>query len=155
MSSRTVRIRKEVRALARPWCAVVIAGALPIFLPHSSAAAKLNLLSFFFGIPLLATLSLGNEFYHRTFSLWLSQPVSRMQLWGEKMTVMLAAVLSAAAVSGIAMSSFSLPEMGLTYSKTAALAYVIITMASATFWTLAARSTVGGFLVIEIGRAHV
>ena len=148
MSSRSVRIRKEVRALVRPWCAVVSAGALPLILPHSSTAAKLNVLSFFFGIPLLATLSLGNEFYHRTFSLWLSQPVSRMQLWGEKIGVMFAAVLSAGVVSGIAMSSFALPEMGLTYSKTAAVAYVIITMASATFWTLAARSTVGGFILI-------
>src|SRR5438045_8137057 len=126
MSSRTVRIRKEVRALARPWCAVVIAGALPIFLPHSSAAAKLNLLGFFVGIPLLATLSLGNEFYHRTFSLWLSQPASRTQLWGEKMSVMCAAVLSAGVVTLIGMFFFALPEMNLTYNKAAAILYVIV-----------------------------
>jgi hypothetical protein len=148
MNARTVRIRKEARALFWPWCAVVIAGALPVLLPHSSAAANLTVLGFFFGIPLLATLSLGNEFYHRTFSVWLSQPASRMQLWGEKMSVMCAAVLSAGIVTLIGMFFFALPEMNLTYNKAAAVAYVLVTMASATYWTLAARSTVGGFILI-------
>ena len=148
MNSRSTRIKKEVRALFWPWCAAVIAGALPVFFPHSSPAAKLNFLSFFFGIPLLATLSLGNEFYYRTFSLWLTQPVSRMLLWAEKMLVMCAAVLSAGAVSIFAMFFFALPKMNLTYNKGAAVAYVIVTMASATIWTLAARSAVGGLLII-------
>ncbi len=40
MISRLVRIKKETRALFWPWCAVMIAGALPIFFPHSSPAAK-------------------------------------------------------------------------------------------------------------------
>ena len=148
MNARTVRIKKEVRALFWPWCAVMIAGGLPMLFPHSSAAAKLNVLSFFFGLPLLATLSLGNEFYHRTFSLWLTQPASRMQLWSEKMSAMFAAVLSAGLATGIGMFFFALPEMNLTYNKVAAVAYVIVTMASATYWTLAARSTVGGFVLI-------
>ncbi|HXY23549.1 MAG TPA: hypothetical protein VEI73_02805 [Candidatus Acidoferrum sp.] len=147
-NARIVRIKKEARALFWPWCAAMIGGALPIFFPHSSYAAKLNFLSFFFGVPVLATLSLGNEFYHRTFSLWLTQPVSRMQLWADKMIVMCAAVLSAATVSGIGMFFFALPKMKLTYNAAAAVAYVIITLASATFWTLAARSAVGGLLII-------
>jgi len=148
MISRLVRIKKETRALFWPWCAVMIAGALPIVFPHSSPAAKLNFLSFFFGIPVLATLSFGNEFYYRTLSFWLTQPVSRMQLWADKMIVMCAAVLSAATVSGVGMFFFALPKMNLTYNRAAAVAYVIINMASATFWTLAARSAVGGFLII-------
>ena len=148
MISRLVRIKKETRALFWPWCAVMFAGALPIFFPHSSSAAKLNLLSFFFGIPVLATLSFGNEFYYRTFSLWLTQPVSRMQLWADKMVVMCAAVLSAATVSSVGMFFFALPKMKLTYNMAAAVAFVIITMASATFWTLAARSAVGGLLIM-------
>lgn len=148
MEARIVRIKKEARALFWPWCAVTGMGALPFILPHSSTAAKLNLLSFFFGLPLLATLSLGNEFYHRTFSLWLSQPVSRIQLWYEKTGVMSVAVLSAGLVSGFAMFLFALPNEELTYNKAAGVAYVLITVASATFWTLAARSTLGGFVLI-------
>ena len=149
MEPRIVRIKKEARALFWPWCAVTGMGALPFLLPHSSTAAKLNLLSFFFGLPLLATLSLGNEFYHRTFSLWLSQPVSRIQLWSEKTGVMSAAVLSAGVVSGFAMFLVALPNEELSFKKAAAVAYVLITVASATFWTLAARSTLGGFVLIE------
>lgn len=145
---RIVRIRKEARALFWPWCAVMVAGVAPMLFPHSSAAAKVNVLGFFFGIPLLATLSLGNEFYHRTFSLWLTQPVSRMQLWSDKMIVMCAAVLSAGLATGMGMFFFALPEMNLTYNKAAAVAYILITMTSATYWTLASRSTVGGITLI-------
>jgi hypothetical protein len=148
MNARTVRMKKEARALLWPWCAVMIAGALPIFFPHSSPAAKLNFLSFFFGIPVLATLSFGNEFYYRTFSLWLTQPVSRMQLWADKMIVMCAAVLSAGTVSSVGMFFFALPKMKLSYNKAAAVAFVLITMASATFWTLTARSAAGGLVII-------
>ena len=147
-SARIVRIKKEARALFWPWCAVVVAGALPMLFPHSFTAAKIDLLGFFFGLPLLATLSLGNEFHHRTFSLWLTQPAGRMQLWGEKMGVMCAAVLSAGLATGIGMFFFALPDMNLTYNKAAAVAYLLITMASAAYWTLAARSTVGGFALI-------
>jgi hypothetical protein len=147
-NGRFIRIKKEARALFWPWCAVVAAGALPMVFSHSSSAAKMDVLGFFFGLPLLATLSLGNEFYQRTFSLWLTQPAGRMQLWGEKMSVMCAAVLSAGLITGMGMFFFALPEMNLTYNKAAAVAYVLITMASATYWTLAARSTVGGFALI-------
>ena len=64
MSPRTVRIKKEARALFWPWCAVVLAGALPVILLNSYTK-KMNLVSFFFGVPLLAALSLGNEFQDR------------------------------------------------------------------------------------------
>jgi hypothetical protein len=141
-------MKKEVRALAWPWCGVVAVGAMPLLFPHSGKAAELNYLSFFFGIPLLATLALGNEFHQRTFALWLTQPASRMRLWGEKMSVMCAAVLSSALISGTIMFLISLPRLEMTYNKAVAVSYVLITLASATYWTLAARSTVGGFVLI-------
>jgi hypothetical protein len=147
-----VRIEKEARALFWPWCAVVIAGALPVIVPHDYAE-PFSFLSFFLGVPLLATLSLGNEFQHRTFSLWLTQPFSRMQLWAEKMSVMCPAVLSAGLVSGIVMFSVTWPHMRLTY-KFAALVYVIVTVASATLWTLTAKSTVGA-LALVVGMLFV
>lgn len=158
MSARMVRIKKEVRALSGPWCAVVIAGALPVIMPHSytavaampaALAEALSFMSFFFGVPLLATLSLGDEFRYRTLSLWLAQPSSRLQLWGEKMSVMCPAVLSAALVSGIVMFSFTWPHTRLIH-KIAAAAYVIVTMASATLWTLTTKSTLGG-LALDAG----
>jgi hypothetical protein len=147
MNARMVRLKKEARALFWPWSAVVIVGASPLVVPHAYAE-PLSFLSFFFGIPLLATLSLGNELYHRTFSLWLTQPVSRMQLWGEKMTVMLAAVLSAGLVSGVVMFTVTWPPMRLTY-KVAAVVYVLVSAVSGTFFTLATRSTLGCLLLIS------
>jgi len=158
MSARMVRIKKEMRALFGPWCAVVIAGALPVIMPHSYTAVgvmpaglaeSLSFLSFFFGVPLLATLSLGDEFRYGTLSLWLAQPSSRLQLWGEKMSVMCPAALSAALVSGVVMFSFTWPHTRLAY-KIAAAAYVIVTMASATLWTLTTKSTLGS-LALDAG----
>src|SRR5215472_811816 len=139
MNARMVRIKKEARALFGPWCAVMPAGL----------AESLSFLSFFFGVPLLATLSLGNEFRYRTLSLWFAQPSSRLQLWGEKMGVMCPAVLSAALVSGIVMFSFTWPHTRLAY-KIAAAVYVIVTMASATLCTLTTKSTLGS-LALDAG----
>jgi hypothetical protein len=143
MDARITRIKKEVRALFWPWCAVVLAGALPAILLNSYSK-KMNLLSFFVGVPLLAALSLGNEFQHRTLTLWLTQPFSRMQLWGEKMSVMFAAVLSAALFSGMVLFSLTWPDLHPTY-QAAAIICVLVTTASAPFGILVARSTLGGF----------
>jgi len=109
---------KEARSLFLPWCAVSIVGVLPWLLsdfsfaehgvayplPYRIAYAlyrlspQISSVCFFMGIPLLATLSLGNEFQHRTLSLLLSQPVDRMKIWGEKFIVTMIAVVSAALV---------------------------------------------------------
>ena len=62
-------------------------------------------LAFLLGIPLLATLPFGNEFQNRTFSLLLSQPVSRMEIWREKLSVTVIAVLSAVLVFSLASGS--------------------------------------------------
>jgi hypothetical protein len=154
MNSRTTRILKEARSLFWPWCAVAIAGALPL-LERSHPALRgggplsgvhnlimaISFLGFIVGIPLLAALSFGNEFQHRTLSLVLSQPVGRMEIWSEKLSVMIVAVLSAALVfciSGRAALQQD-PELGVV-----AGAWIIATIASATFWTLVARSTLGG-----------
>jgi ABC-type transport system involved in multi-copper enzyme maturation permease subunit len=111
MTPKTIRIFKEARSLFWPWLAVMTAAALPL-LERSwsvgSGAAPLwgihqviepaSFLGFFIGLPLLATLSLGNEFQCRTISLLLSQPVGRTEIWSEKIIVALAAVLSAASL---------------------------------------------------------
>src|SRR5687767_14611719 len=101
MNASTIRIRKEARALFWPWCAVVVAGVLQPILARTyfgqpGISTLLNLLvtnvGFFVGVPLLATLSLSNEFEHKTLSGLLSQPVSRMEIWREKAGVAAMAV---------------------------------------------------------------
>src|SRR5262249_29156299 len=95
-------------------------------------------LSFWIGIPILASLSLGTEFQHRTFPMLLSQPIGRMQVWAEKWLVTGGAVLTAFLVHwfvhGASFSTFG-------------LVWVVTAMCSATFWTLVARSTVGGVVL--------
>lgn len=153
MSSRTKRILKEARSLFWPWCAVIMAGALRLVEQSDSALMgggplwgvhliePISFIGFFLGIPLLATLSLGNEFQHRTLSLLLSQPVGRMEIWGEKMSVMIVAVLSAALVFCYGWRS-ALQQDPQLWVIAGAVAIAMI--ASATFWTLVARSTMGG-----------
>src|SRR5260370_6382910 len=143
MSPRITRLVKEARELFRPWFGVVILCALPLF--HVSHTLSETSVAFcYLGIPMLATLSLGYEFQHRTFSLILSQPVSRMKIWSEKMSVALVAVLSTVLVFCYAWRSTFQQDPKLWVF---AGIYLIATVPSATFWTLFARSTIGGFLL--------
>lgn len=152
MNSRTTRILKEERSLFWPWCAVAVAGVLPLVrhqpvsglifpeIPHW-VMEDISFVGFFFGIPLLAALSFGNEFQHRTISMLLSQPVGRMEIWGEKLGVMIAAVASAALAFGIGWRAAleQDPELWAVGG-----AWVIAIIASAAYWTLVARSLLGG-----------
>lgn len=143
MSSSTTRIRKEARTLFMPWCGVIILCALPLF--HLSHALTETSVAFcYLGIPMLATLSLGYEFQHRTLSLLLSQPISRTRLWGEKMCIAIIAVLSAALIFcyGWRAALQQDPKLWVFAGL-----YLIATVPSATFWTLFARSTIGGFVL--------
>ncbi len=147
MNAKTTRILKEARPLFWPWCAVAAAGVLP--LAHPPQLMQLIWpIGFFLGIPLLATLPLGDEFQHRTLSLLLSQPVGRMVIWGEKLSVTVVAVLSAVLFFSLALRATSLRQDW----KVLALggAWIVAIAASATFWTLFTRSTVGG-VVLNIG----
>src|SRR5947208_1628092 len=154
MSAKTTRILKEARSLFWPWCAVIIAGALRLVEQSDSALLRggalqgihplveaISFLGFFVGIPLLATLSLGNEFHYRTLQLLLSQPVSRMEIWSEKLIVTIVAVLAAALVFRYGQQS-TFPQDPELWVVGGAL--IIAMISSATFWTLVARSTMGG-----------
>jgi hypothetical protein len=101
----------------------------------------LSAMGLFLGVPLLATLPLGNELQHRTLSLLLSLPISRMEIWREKLAVTALAVGSAILVYYIAWGNqIPLRARGLA----PAAAGIIAVTLSATFWTLFAGSTLGG-----------
>jgi ABC-type transport system involved in multi-copper enzyme maturation permease subunit len=151
------RILKEARPLMWPWCAVTVVSVLTLVLdqshfslhgiPHSIAEA-IYALGFLAGISLLATLSLGNEFQHRTLSLLLTQPADRMEIWSEKFTVTLMAVLSAALILFFVtrVTTIQLDPVDTAFAG----AWIIAITASATFWTLVARSTLGG-IALNVG----
>jgi hypothetical protein len=135
------RIYKEARPLFWPWGAVVCVGALPLLHPPSPLGA-ISQLGLALGIPLLATLPFGNEFQHRTFSLLLSQPISRMEIWREKLSITAIVVFTAALVfvSSWRASGVHTDREIWWYAAVAAIVFV----ASAPFWTLFTRSIVGG-----------
>lgn len=143
------RILKEARPVFWPWCAVTLACVIPLVRPLPSIA-WVGAVGFFVGIPLLASLAFGNEFQHRTLSLLLSQPVGRMEIWREKMSITVVAVVAAALVFSLALrvTSFRPDWKGLAFAGV----WVVATIASATFWTLIARSTVGGVALTIVGQ---
>ncbi len=152
MNATMVRLRKEARGLLAPWSALILLGALPTLKPGVESFGPFFVMrslliviprtGFLLGIPLLAALALGNEFQNRTIALWLSQPVSRLRLWGEKLAVTFAAVVSIVAVYAIGEL-----RQPLDFPFFLAAAFVIVTASSAPYWTLVARSTIGGVVL--------
>jgi ABC-type transport system involved in multi-copper enzyme maturation permease subunit len=138
---------KEVRALFWPWCAVTLLGAVNLF-PFGGQFNEFNRLfsfvGFFTGMPLLAVWSFGNEFQYKTISLLLTEPVGRLQIWREKLVVMLAAVLSACLIYYIGWRQV----LDQNFSGWVMVSgFLIAAVSSATFWTLTARSTIGGTIL--------
>jgi hypothetical protein len=156
MSGRQVRLRKEARLLFWAWCVVVFVGVLTWF-PDSWISnpfspnwrtllvtfGPITSLGFWIGIPLLATLPLGAELQHGTLSLLLSQPNDREKMWTEKWIVMGTAVLSASLIYWFPRVVFQ-HEL---WSSMFAGIWMITAACSATFWTLTARSTIGGLIL--------
>lgn len=86
------RLWKEARALLPLWAGVM---ALMVTLScfRLLLAYFVIVTSYFLGVVMLGVHSFGHEFHHRTMGLLLSQPVSRRQIWWEKMAVLLLAML--------------------------------------------------------------
>jgi hypothetical protein len=98
---------------------------------------------FCIGFPLLATLSFGNEFQFGTFSSLLSQPIERSTIWREKLAVIVVAVPSAAIAY-----AFGAHRMGWAIQDITVLAlWLMVTVGSSAYWTLLARSTIGGLVL--------
>ena len=155
MSPRNTRIAKEARELFWPWCMVTIIGTV-LWLAVASGFrvpyGELSVIAFSFGIPLLATLSFGSEFQHRTLSLLLTQPVSRSRVWSEKLGVLVVATSLTALVYYVAWRDT------LNYSRVPLFipAILLVTsVASSTFWTLSARSTIGGMTLNLLAQSIV
>src|SRR5436190_14179715 len=162
------RLLKEFRCLLFPFL-IAVGAALPMAarvgfdrpLLDSVEPLALRLLLeiapslFYVGLAMAAAMSYGVEFQNRTLPLLLSQPSSRFSLWCEKIAVLMAGVILAAATYTVAtgvlasFSSFQLgsPRRAADFFTNAVLlggTFVLATVCSAGFWTLLARSTIGG-----------
>jgi ABC-type transport system involved in multi-copper enzyme maturation permease subunit len=143
MSAESIRTLKEARALLYPWIAVMAMCIFPplargfYYTPQGDFSKLCLEAGILIGIPLLASLSFGNEFRHRTMEMLASQPIHRMQVWREKWTVTVVAVLTAGLA---AYFSWGTPSPYDRPTGALFVAFFIVTTCSATFWTLLARS---------------
>ena len=143
----TAFIRKEFRSLVPPAGLVLAAALAGAWLSSGPSRrwipADVGLIAFLMGTPLIAALSFGNEFQHRTMILLLSEPVSRARVWLEKWLVVVTVVGVLTALELLMASAQAANELPLSF----AAMFVVMVMCSAPLWTLVARSTVGGFLL--------
>ena len=167
MTAQTLRLYKEARSLWWPWLllnTVGILGAITAAPNHPwrqvNAFTRLWYdlaipIGSFLGIPLIATMVFGLEFQHRTVSLLLSQPIDRMQLWKEKMFVMVAAVLPPTVIYCIGWSIFAphfdrnnpVAISGQPVPWVVAALAVVVATAAAPYWTMVARTTIGSLVL--------
>jgi hypothetical protein len=137
----------DARSLFWPWCIVAAVGILSLFKwPRSFGYFEIEVVAgcgFCVGLPLLAALSFGNEFQFGTLASLLSQPIERSRIWREKSAVIVLAVLSAAIAYG-----FGAHRMGWGAGAiTAAGLWLMVTLGSSAYWTLVARSAIGGLVL--------
>src|SRR5437870_1669216 len=105
MTPQNTRILKETRMLFWPWCLVMAVGVLRLAGIRSDAhhppymdVGNVSAFAFFIGFPFLIALSFGEEFQQRTLATLLTQPLSRLHIWREKLVVLLAAIISASLI---------------------------------------------------------
>jgi hypothetical protein len=162
---------KELRGVLLPSAvALVLAIVIPlanllVVLHFVEGGAFLNFVAgvgtfAFFGCLLAVTaLPFGVEFLHKTFPLLLSQPIPRVQIWMDKLiatSITVAVPILILALGNWAAQSaahFVLPKGGVTYGLNrpwdmalSALALLLPTLGSAGYWTILARSTLGGMV---------
>jgi len=166
------RLVKEWSPLRLPTYVAVGAALMPLLVKVSSSALSHEVawflvssavFAFTLSIPLLAATSFGIEFHHRTFGLLLAQPAERFRLWKEKVWVLsgLVAALTvlwlaqfgvlrwlAPGQPGVDLSVVELSELDLTAGGVLAAALLLVAVVcSSCYWTLVARSTLGGLVL--------
>ncbi len=158
------RIHKEIRGLRWP----VMATAVGAFVSGIYATRDLDRMNastfhgslngiatllFVAGVGIVASTVFGSEFRHNTLLLLGSQPVSRFRIWLEKLGVSF--VLASGAVLFYPVGLFFAPWLGgategvnpfIKEDFWIATACFIATFCSITYWTLFARSSIGGFV---------
>jgi hypothetical protein len=172
------RIRKEARILFWPWCMVMLGVVMWLLYKRLRAGtyrsnddviqswndalgtARLILCA---GMALLAAQPFGAEFQARTLPLLLSQPCSRVRLWGEKMLVLAVfAILTPVGIGLLSLAVGNLFAPADVYlwgnwdwftrsiaggaSKSPDFYMFVPLVCSAGFWSLFARSVIGGFV---------
>jgi len=145
-----IRLKKEFQSLFWPWVMAALIGAIPLLswlLPSAQfeqnfrSVYVLSGAGFVLGIALLATMPFGEEFSLRTMPMLLSHPVSRRQIWTDKIKITLLLTITIALLN----TAGYLPFLGLAQEELKlGVAFLVFTVSSGAFFTLFTRSTIGG-----------
>jgi len=156
-----VRLKKEFTALFWPWLVAAVVGLLPLLswmLPDSQFEQNFRSVyilagaGFVIGIALLSTMPFGEEFSLRTMPMLLSHPVTRWQIWADKLKITLGLTITVALLNIISC----LPFWGFMGGQLKlASAFLIFTVSSGAFWVLFARSTIGGMVLCLFTQAVI
>lgn len=143
-----LHLSKELRPLLLPWCLAALGalGYLFVFaepVPGDFTKTVLGLAAgaFGLGVLVLAALPVATEIHERTLTLFFSQPVSRSQLWKEKLLTATIAIGALALVHGI-ISSLTGQLIGV--NALLWLAFVVAALSSVGYYTLATGSIIVG-----------
>jgi hypothetical protein len=146
------RLLKEGRDLLPTFASMLVLIVLPYaFLP----AGGFGLVVLGIACVVMAGSSFGNEFQCRTFSLLLSQPITRSALWREKMLVLGTGMMGILAALGICLAvrgfGYDLPEAmrapdSYSQEKLALALIPLCAFCGAPFWTLLLRHEIGGMV---------
>lgn len=118
-------IKKEIRLLLPAWIAAMLLAIAPVWIVHGIEEAydsNIFLIPGFclmLGTLFLGIASFGQEFSFRTFTLLLSQPISRKQIWRIKTFLLGIAFISVLAAVFISMKIYSeaVPAYALDFSN--------------------------------------
>src|SRR5690349_13002838 len=166
MTAMSSRIAKELRSLLLPWSAALIGGfLLPILILMQEGGLQWghHFWGFLAGcatfivcasVPLLAALSFGAEYQQRTLPLLLTQPLDRHRLWNEKLLALVVAVTTPLCLFTASLAAIALFWNGwkvrVNYdaevlpAAVSVCTLIVTTVCSTGFWTMVARSTIGG-----------
>ncbi len=151
------RIAKEIRIQA-PVLGLIIACGLAMAVVTLMQASFHNFNTeptllgvYFVGCLFMAASAFGNEFHHRTMSLLLSQPVSRQQLWPEKMRVLAGFSALSALATLLGLLFTSIVPWQHRHEELLSICGILVFVpvlfcCSAPYFALVSKSTVGGIV---------
>ncbi len=139
-----VQTIKEIRSLGPFWIAAFLLPVIPLFwlVAAPQAAAVWSITGYVLGCALLACASFSTEWNHQTMDLLLAQPVSRRQIWRNKMSMLRMALLTLLPASAFALMN-SGGELGTVGEGIFALFWLIFPIV----WALSA----GPFMSLTMG----
>ncbi len=145
------RLLKEARSLLPVWIVAQILVLIPV-VSGRNLFTEIGFTFFALAIALIAVSTFGVEFDRNTMELLLSQPVSRLKVWGEKLA-MLALALSTVYVTAsywlfpLCTAPDLSPPGSLAQLYEFAFAFLLCALGGGTFWTLVLKNNIAALTV--------